>query len=129
MQENAAVYRTSEVLAEGAEKIDATVKKFKDVSVTDKSMVWNTDLVEGLELQNLLSCAATTMHGANERTESRGAHAHENFPDRDDENWMKHTLAYFDEETRETKIKYRPIHYDTLDKDEVESVPPVARVY
>merc|ERR1711933_359207 len=122
MQEHAAVYRTSELLAEGA-------VKFNDVAVTDKSLVWNTDLVETLECRNLLACASTTMHGAEERKESRGAHAHEDYPDRDDENWMKHTLAYHDIDTGKTEVKYRPIHYFTLDEDECATVPPVARVY
>jgi len=129
MQESAAVYRTTETLAEGKVKIDEVVKKFDDIKVTDKSLIWNTDLVETLELQNLLGCAATTMHSAEEREESRGAHAHENFPDRDDENWMKHSVAYFDAEKGETDVKYRPIHYHTLDEDECSVVPPVARVY
>jgi len=129
MQEHAAVYRTSEVLAEGKVKIDDVVKKFDNVKVTDKSLIWNTDLVETLELQNLLGCAATTMHSAEERHESRGAHAHENYPDRDDENWMKHTVAYFDEEEGKTAVKYRPIHNYTLDEEECATVPPKARVY
>lgn len=129
MQDHAAVYRTSELLAEGKVKIDQVVDKFKDVKVTDKSLIWNTDLVETLECRNLLACAATTMHGAEERKESRGAHAHEDFSDRDDVNWMKHTVAYHDDTTGKTEIKYRPIHYYTLDEDECATVPPVARVY
>mmetsp|Transcript_16746 Transcript_16746/g.21187 ORF Transcript_16746/g.21187 Transcript_16746/m.21187 type:complete len:638 (+) Transcript_16746:185-2098(+) len=129
MQEHAAVYRTAETLAEGKVKIDEVVKSFDDVQVKDKSLIWNTDLVETLELQNLLGCAATTMHSAEARKESRGAHAHEDFPDRDDENWMKHSVAYFDDKTGKTEVKYRPNHHYTLDEDECSTVEPVARVY
>jgi len=129
MQDHAAVYRTADSLAEGKAKIDSVIQKLPDVKVTDKSLVWNTDLVETLELRNLLPCAATTVHGAEARTESRGAHAHENFPDRDDKKWMKHTLSFHDEADGKTTITYRPIHYYTLDEEECKVVPPVARVY
>jgi len=129
MQDSAAVYRTTPTLAEGKILIDQVVDSFADVKVSDKSLIWNTDLIETLELQNLLGCAATTMHSAEERKESRGAHAHENYPDRDDAEWMKHSLAYFDAEEGKTTVTYRPIHYHTLDEEECPVVPPVARVY
>merc|ERR1712046_3170 len=129
MQEHAAVYRTTEVLAEGAEKIDDIALMMKDIKVTDKSLIWNTDLIETLELRNLMPSASVTMHAANLRKESRGAHAHEDFPDRDDENWMKHTMGYYDEDTGKATIDYRPVHSYTLDETECETLPPFARVY
>jgi succinate dehydrogenase (ubiquinone) flavoprotein subunit len=129
MQNNAAVYRTSKTLQEGKGLIDDVVKRFSDVKVSDSSMIWNTDLVETLELQNLLSNAACTMHAAEARHESRGAHAHEDYPDRDDDKWMKHTLAMHDEYTGKTTLDYRETHQYTLDEAECATVPPFKRVY
>jgi succinate dehydrogenase (ubiquinone) flavoprotein subunit len=129
MQANAAVYRTAETLNAGVKEIDQVVSKIGDVKTTDRSLIWNSDLVETLELQNLLSQAACTMHAAAVRQESRGAHAREDFPDRDDVNWMKHTLAYHNEDTGKTTLKYRPTHQYTLDEEEVGSFPPQKRVY
>ena len=100
-----------------------------DVRVTDRSLIWNTDLVETLELDNMLPQAAVTMHSAANRTESRGAHMHEDFPSRDDGEWMKHTISWFDEKAAvPVKIDYRPVHDYTL-TDEVAYIKPKARVY
>jgi len=129
MQEHAAVYRTTEVMQEGAEKIDDIAQMMGDIKVTDRSLIWNTDLIETLELRNLMPSASVTMHGANERKESRGAHAHEDFPDRDDVNWMKHTMGYYDETTGKADIQYRPVHSYTLDEEDNPTLAPFARVY
>jgi len=129
MQTHAAVYRTDESLAEGKVKIDKTVSSWKDLGITDRSLIWNTDLIEALELRNLLPNAQATMYAAEARKESRGAHAHEQYPDRDDENWMKHTLTYWDEEKQETKLAFRPVHNHTLDEAECAPIPPAKRVY
>src|SRR4249919_1287839 len=127
MQADAAVFRTGETLAEGVKKIRDIHASFGDVRVSDRSLVWNSDLVESLELQNLLGQALTTIVSAENRTESRGAHAREDFPDRDDANWQKHTVCWVDD-AGNTHIDYRPVHMYTLSSD-VDVVPPKPRVY
>jgi succinate dehydrogenase / fumarate reductase flavoprotein subunit len=127
MQNHAAVFRTGETLAEGVELLRKTFASFADVKVSDRSLVWNTDLVETMELENLLLNATATIESAVNRLESRGAHAREDYPDRDDENWMKHTLSWVDGNGA-VSFEYRPVHQETL-TDEVDPVPPKARVY
>ncbi|MEN8821087.1 MAG: succinate dehydrogenase flavoprotein subunit [Abyssibacter sp.] len=126
MQNHAAVFRTSDSLAEGVEKMTQVAASFADVKVTDRSMVWNSDLVETLELDNMLGQAMATMCSASNRQESRGAHAHEDFPDRDDANWMKHTLAWWKD--GKIELDYRPVHNYTM-SDELEYIEPKKRVY
>ena len=127
MQEDAAVFRTGETLQQGLERINAVFQKKKDLKVSDRGLVWNTDLVETLELDNLIGNAVVTVAGAVNRQESRGAHAREDFPNRDDKTWMKHTLAWLDE-TGKVRLDDRPVHAFTLTND-VAYIPPKARVY
>lgn len=127
MQTHAAVFRTGESLQEGCRKVSEISRGFADVRVADRSLVWNSDLVETLELENLLGCALTSIYSAENRKESRGAHAREDYKDRDDVNWLKHTLAYVDADGK-VSFDYRPVHLYTLTSD-VEPVPPKARTY
>ena len=128
MQDDAAVYRTGPTLATGVKRIDAVRAKAKDIQVTDRGLIWNTDLVETLEFDNLLDQATVTIAGALNRQESRGAQAREDFPDRDDAKWMKHTLSWCDPVTGKVKLDYRPVHTYTLSKD-IDYIKPKARVY
>ena len=131
MQGDCAVFRTERTLAEGIEKIDAVYRRMTDIHVSDRSLIWNSDLVETLELDNLIAQAVVTMHCAANRKESRGAHMHEDYPKRDDTNWMKHTVVWFDGwggNAGEVRIDYRPVHEFTL-TDDIGYIKPKARVY
>jgi succinate dehydrogenase / fumarate reductase flavoprotein subunit len=127
MQADAAVFRIADTLKEGCRKISDVHASFEDVRVTDRSLIWNSDLIETFELANLLDQAVATMYSAEQRTESRGAHARDDFPERDDANWMKHTLSWVDEKGT-VRFDYRPVHLNTL-TDDVQTIPPKKRVY
>ncbi len=131
MTKHAAVFRDSKMLAEGVDQLATVNKKMGDIHVSDRSLIWNSDLIETLELDNLMAQAVVTMASAENRKESRGAHAHEDFPERDDANWMKHTVAWFDGwggNGGDVKIDYRPVHEYTL-TDDAEYIKPKKRVY
>src|SRR5689334_13211220 len=127
MQDHCSVFRSASVLDEGLRKIAAVDDSLRDLAVTDRSLIWNTDLVEALELDNLIGQAAVVLHCARYRTESRGAHAREDYPERDDRNWLKHTLAWRDDAGR-VRLGDRPVHLHTL-SNEVQAFPPMERVY
>jgi succinate dehydrogenase flavoprotein subunit len=127
MQNNCAVFRTAQVLRDGVQNIDGVARSFDDLQINDRSMIWNSDLMEALELQNLLEQAVVALHSAENRTESRGAHARDDFPERDDVNWLKHTVAWLNGDGMVT-IDYRPVHLYTLSND-VQAFPPKARSY
>ena len=128
MQTNCAVFRTGEVLEEGKALIHEVWRGAANIQVTDRSLIWNTDLIETLEFDNLIVQAVVTVESALNRTESRGAHAREDYPDRDDKTWMKHTLSWLDDTAHQVTIDYRPVHDFTL-TEEIQYIKPKARVY
>jgi succinate dehydrogenase / fumarate reductase flavoprotein subunit len=127
MQDDCAVFRTKETLEQGVRKITDVAASMADMGISDRSMIWNSDLVEALELDNLVAQSVVALHSAVNREESRGAHAREDFPNRDDVNWMKHTVSWLDSFGKVT-LAYRPVHNYTL-SNEVQPFPPKPRVY
>jgi len=127
MQKHATVFREGPLLEAGVRNIGEVAASLDDLQISDRSLIWNSDLVEALELQNLMAQAVATVHAALYRTESRGAHAREDYPERDDENWTRHTLVWVDDR-HEVRLEPRPVHYYTL-SNEVEVIPPAKRVY
>jgi len=128
MQTHCAVFRDAPTLKDGVAKITALCRGLEDISVADRSMIWNSDLVETLEFDNLICQSACIAVSAQAREESRGAHAREDFPDRDDDKWMKHTLSWFDEKAGAARLDFRPVHSYTMSND-VAYIPPKKRVY
>ena len=127
MQGHCAVFRTGDLMQEGRDRLTALWAKNDDIEVNDTSLIWNSDLAETLEYDNLLAQGVVSLDSALNRKESRGGHAREDYPDRDDENWMKHTYAWLNEDGT-TRIDYRPVHEETLTND-VQAIPPKERVY
>jgi succinate dehydrogenase / fumarate reductase flavoprotein subunit len=127
MQKHAAVFRSSDTLSDGVANMDQVAARMGDIGIKDQSLIWNTDLVEAMELENLMGQALVTIRSADQREESRGAHAHEDWPERDDENWMKHTVMWLDD-NNQSRLDYRKVVMNTLSND-VAPIPPAPRVY